>query len=125
MKSTNGDLVQAAAASRAPAAAHRASVGLAPSGVNRSAARPASPNAIARPSTCPLATISHSSSGLSDHSRWARRRIAGLSRSSRSSSSATAPNASATKSLSQNVISAIEVPPSSADTHSSAEAIGP
>jgi hypothetical protein len=48
-----------------------------------------------------------------------------LSRSSRSSSSTTAPNASATKSLSQNVISAIEAPPSSADSHSSAEAIGP
>jgi hypothetical protein len=124
-KSAKGDLVQAAAASRVPAAAHRSSVGLAPSAVNRKAARPPSPNAIARPSMWPVATISHSSSGLTDQSRWARSRMVGLSRSSRSSRSTTATKASATSSLSQRVISAIEWPPSRAASHSSAVAIGP
>ncbi len=74
---------------------------------------------------CPLATISHSSSGLTVHSRCARRRRAGSDRSVRSSSSTTTPNAIEFHSFSQNVIRAIDVPPSSAAAHSSAVAAGP
>jgi len=80
---------------------------------------------MASPSMCPLATISHSTKGLTDQSRWARSRMAGLSRSTRSRSSTTKPNAMATHSLSQNVIVARLEPPSSAETHSSAVASGP
>ncbi len=73
----------------------------------------------------PPATISHSSSGFTDHSRWARRRIPGSARSSRSRARITAPKASASSSFSQNVMRASEVPPSSAAPHSAAVAAGP
>ena len=73
----------------------------------------------------PPATISHSSSGFTDHSRCARRRISGSRRSRRSRARTTAPKAIASSSFSQNVIRASEVPPSSAALHSAAVATGP
>jgi hypothetical protein len=123
--SANGDLIAAAAPSSAPAARQRHSTGLMSGGRNHKSATPARPKAAASPSMCPLATISHSSSGFTDQSRCARNRIAGSPRHSRSSISTTAPKAIATHSFSQNVIAAIEAPPSSAETHSSAVATGP
>ena len=73
----------------------------------------------------PLATTSHSSSGFTDHSRWARRRIPGSERSRRSRARITAPKATASSTFSQNVMRASDVPPSSAAAHSAAVAAGP
>ena len=73
----------------------------------------------------PLATISQSSSGFTDQSRWARRRCAGSARSMRSRARITAPKASASSSFSQNVIRASDDPPSSAAAHSAPVATGP
>ncbi len=73
----------------------------------------------------PLATISQSSSGFTDQSKWARRRISGSDRSIRSRARVTAPKASASSSFSQKVIRASDVPPASAAAHSAAVATGP
>ena len=72
-----------------------------------------------------MAISPHSSSGLAVQSRWARTRRAGLERSIRSRTSATAPNAIAFHSFSQKMIRAADAPPSSADTYCSAVASGP
>jgi hypothetical protein len=73
----------------------------------------------------PPATISQSSSGFTDQSRWARKRRAGSRASSRSRAAITAQKASASSHLSQKVMRASEVPPSSAATHSAPVATGP
>ena len=67
----------------------------------------------------------HSSSGFTVHSRCARSRAAGLRRSTRSSTNATAPKASAFHSFSQKTTLAIEFPPSLAARYCSIVAAGP
>ena len=97
-----------------------------PCGVRaRSATIPSRPNNAASPSMWPLATISHSSSGFTDHSKWARSRISGSERSRRSRARITAQKATASSSFSQKVMRASDVPPSSAAPHSAAVARGP
>ena len=91
----------------------------------RSATIPSRPNNAASPSMWPLATISHSSSGFTDHSKWARSRISGSERSRRSRARITAQKATASSSFSQKVMRASDVPPSSAAPHSAAVARGP
>jgi hypothetical protein len=86
---------------------------------------PSRPAAAASTSRCAAAISCQISSGLTVQSRCARSRPAGSDRSSLSAVYATAPNATAFASLSQNTIRAADAPPSQAARYCSAVAAGP